>query len=431
MGIMDAFNFKTGASSLAVTIPNIYPLSCQFDLFVKADLKYIYTKILTDVVQRTQGIGDKIQTALWDNCLESEASKGLISLIAEAMVDKAELCLTYRNDVLRKATQEETAQIKSDYKASNKSSVGVFISFKSYDRTDMLKIYSGMEYAVLNSLNKSMNLSKAIQLKMANMRKSVGGFDSAQIVEQAKAIATGLSEGEDVLLDKEDAIETSTPEMSSTEQAIRLLDAKRAFFLSMPISYVTGLQTSGIGSTGEADTLAVERGLAQYYVSIIKPVMSALFRAETKFKSQNFRLIGPALEAAKTFELISDDHISHEQKGVILRGLLDLEEDAKKKDKVEKAVKEAIAGTDASAAGGGANVQQLSLNGAQVVSLVGIMEKVGIGIIPKQSAKAIIKASFNIADSIINSIVDPMEEGGIDPAKLKPQAPATTPGGEV
>lgn len=312
-------------------LSEIYTLGVEYDLFVNHDVEGIYKKILTDCIQRTQGISDKVQISLWDNCLESETKKGLISLLAEAMACKNELYLVYNAavQVLRPATETEKEQIRVDYRNSGKSSVGVFISFRNYKTSDILKIFSGMEYYVISSLWKSMNLAKAVQIKMANMRESVGATDKEQIIQQAKSIAEALRKGNDILLDAEDDVKTASIDMSPTEKAIYFINAKKAHELNMPLSYINGEQTPGIGSTGEADTKAVERGLGQYWISIVKPALQALFGINAEFKSQDFRMISSALEAVKVFELVSEDMISLENKRMIVAKLLDIDDDLK------------------------------------------------------------------------------------------------------
>lgn len=324
MSILEAFKFKTENTSDSI-LQNIFPFSTDFSFFVNNDLVAVFSKILTDCIERTQGMSEDVLNSLWDNCLANEANKGLITLIAEAMVYKKELVLTYQQKVLRQATKEEAQQIIDDYKKVGASALGVYLSFANYTKTDMLKIYSGMEYCVLNSLNKSMNLSKAIQMKMSKMRESVSSGDAAAIVAQAKKIANGLKAGNDVILDAEDEIFTSKPDMASVKEAIDFIDAKKSFYLGLPISYITGEQTGGLNATGEIDQKAIERGLKHYYVSILKPTIKAIFGADTTFKGQDFRLVSQGLEALKTFELIGNDFLSPEDKKLIVAKLFDIE----------------------------------------------------------------------------------------------------------
>lgn len=311
-------------------LPFIFPLAFKKELFIEIDVINIYQKILTDVVERTHGLSDEQSELLWDNCLQSESSHGLISVIARAMTFRRELFLVYDKaiNIIRKATSDEEVKIREDYKKSSKSSVGVFISFTHYHKSQLVELYSALEYCTIAALHKSMNLSAAIQLKMTDLRQSTGLNDSAEVKAQAVKIARALGNGRDVMLDAKDIIENAVPDISAVEAAIEYLNEKRAFYLGMPASYICGEQTGGIGSTGESDTKAIERGLKNYYNAIIKPVFQAIFGVKPSYKSQDFRQIDQAMNAMKTFALTDESLISLENKTLILNKLLDLPEDS-------------------------------------------------------------------------------------------------------
>ncbi len=318
------FNFSTAASA---ELPNLFPLAIQSDIFVRSDTINTYVKILTDVSDRIFGIPIGSESILWDNCLQSEAADGLITLLSKAMTDKHDLFLVFKNGVLRKADSVETEVIRNDYKKSGKSKTGIFVSFSHYTRTDFVKIYSCMEYALVCSLNKNVNLSKAIQMKFTDMRSAIGAIDSQAPIEQARKMSKALSDGNDIMMDVKDMIETAQPKMDAIEKAMQFIEAKKSFYLGMPLSYINGEQTGGIGSTGEADTKAVERGLKSYYVSIMKPTIEAILSIKTTFKSQDFRLLTQALETIKTFDLVSEDLITFKNKQLIVSRLLDIDAD--------------------------------------------------------------------------------------------------------
>jgi hypothetical protein len=241
--------------------------------------------------------------------------------------------------VLRRATHDEEVKIKTDYEKTGKSSVGVFVSFRKYIKTDMLTLYSALEYCVLASLYKTMNLAKAVQIKVKDLRAGVSLNDAELAANQAKEIACALKAGKDVMLDAGDEIATASPDVSPTEKAMQFLDRKRAFVLALPFAYITGEQTGGLNASGEADTMAVERGLKLYFASIIQPVLKALFQVDVEFKSQDFRTITSALEALKAFELASDENLSREAKQEILARMFGLDPDEEKKA-LEKEAKE-------------------------------------------------------------------------------------------
>lgn len=320
------FNSKVSAPT---EIPDLFPIGIKEADFVMIDVVNIYAKILTDALERTQGIKEELLPLFWDNCVQSESSMGIISLLAAAMANKDDLFLVYAKveKIVRKATAEEKRVIEADYKREAKSSVGIYVSFECFDRTDMVMLYASLEYCVIASLNKTMNLSKAMQIKIGDLRGSVALNDKGAAESQVKSISDALSKGRDVYMDAKDKIELLTPDVASTEKSMEFIQAKRAFWLGLPTSYLTGEQTAGIGSTGEADMRAVERGLKSYYFSVLKPTIDALFEIKTNFKSQDFRLIDSGLEALKTFALIDDAYMSADQKKKIISKLFDLGEE--------------------------------------------------------------------------------------------------------
>lgn len=328
------FGWKS-AVTLGDDLPDIFPIAIKREDFVKTDVMSIYSKILTDVVERTNGITDDQMELLWDNCLKSSKSHGLITMLAQAITDKKDLFIVYDKaiGIIREATAAERTQIETDYKTKAESPTGVYVSFKEYKRVDMVKLYSSLEFVTVGALNKKLNLSKALQIKLKDLRASVGAVDATDVKAQAKAMATGLAEGKDIMADKEDMIELAVPDLKSEKEAIQFIDSKRAFYLGVSLSYINGEQTGGLGTTGENDTKGIERGLKNYYFSIIKPVLSALFGSKLTYKSQDFRQIGQALEAMKTFSLVGEEHLNLENQKKIVEGMLDIDPETNKTPK--------------------------------------------------------------------------------------------------
>lgn len=315
MGLADLFNWSNRSDS-SNELPSIYTFGMSEQDFVSTDLINMYSRILTDVLERTSEVPEDVQPLLWDNCIASESKDGLVTLLAKAMTCKDDLFLVYdkATKVIRKADQAEQAKIRDDYKEKGESSVGYFISFKNYNRSDMLKIYSVLEYCTVASLSQNMNLSKAIQFKMSKLRESTGAVDSAQVKSQALSITNGLKEGKNVLMDGDDTIETGKPDLTATQASMEFIVEKRSFYLGLPATYITGIAPKGLGDSGEGDAKATERGLKGYYYSIIKPTLEVIFKIKTTFKSEDFTGLSTALETLRTFELTSYELISKENK---------------------------------------------------------------------------------------------------------------------
>lgn len=325
---MNPFSFLFGGH-VSDELPNLFPLAISPADFLRIDIINIYTKILTDVIERSDGLSEDDEASLWDNCLAGESSHGLIHRLARAMFEKNELFLVYdqATKVLRKATSDEESKIRADYAKQAESTIGVYISFKMYHRTDMVKLYSELEYVAVGALNKSMNVSKAVQFKINDLRSTVGAADSSVAKAQAQKMADGLKNGRDVMLDGKDTIETAKPDLTATNSAMEFLNEKRAGYLNMPCSYITGELNSGLGDSGNADARAIERGLKSYFVSIIKPVCNALYDVDLDFKSEDYDQIDSAVNTLKVFELIGEELMTKDNQRQIINKLFGLDPD--------------------------------------------------------------------------------------------------------
>jgi hypothetical protein len=335
MGWSDFFGFGGVSVGGATTSGNDNALGESFPMvvkradFIECDIFSTFSKILIDVVDRTQGITDKVEDVLWDNCVKDSSEYGLISMLAYAMATMSELCLVYKSstNILRKATMEEADKIKKDYEKSAKSSLGVLISFQNFKRTELLKLYASLEYCSIGSLYKSANVAMSVQFKIDELRSAVGLQDSAVARAQGVSMAAAVAQGKNVMLSGKDAIVTTTPDVVATEKSIALTDAKKAYYLGFPISYITGAQGgSSLSDTGQGDTRAIERGLRPYFFSIIKPALKALFNISAEFRTQDFINLKAAIDVISGLDLVSEDILNLDQKRNIVNRVLEIKE---------------------------------------------------------------------------------------------------------
>lgn len=344
---MSVFNFlfPTGVKTTEFGLGEIFPLTLinQND-FVRQDVLSTLKKILRDTLAKTHGLSEEQSAAMNDSCVQTEAPKGLVTLLAEAMLDQQEIFIVYKKKVVRLADNEEKTQILADYKAKASSSVGIYVSFKNYDAARRLKLYSALEYLSTCSIFAQSNLSKSLQVKISSLRASISLADSEVAKTQASEIARSLKAGEATLLDKLDEIVVPTVDTSATEKALDFTNMKRAEILGMPVVWLEGATTNGMNASGEADERAVERGLMYYFDWIIQPICFALFAAKVTFKTQDFRLVESALNALRTFDLTSDSLLPRKAKLDIVARMFNIEVDelekmlaAEEKEKPEPA----------------------------------------------------------------------------------------------
>lgn len=314
----------------SIELENLFPFPMGCDDFVDLDVEVIYERILTDVLERSDKVPEHLVPLLWDNCVMSDKPEGLVTLLVQAMVRKQRLFLVYDRsvDVVYKADPQEQVAIERGFKERGHwkegSKTGAFISFEKRRIVDLVRLYSGLEYAALGSFWKSMNLSKAIQLKVDQLRASVANHDSEVVIAQARTVAAGLGQGRPVLVDSKDVIDTAKPDMTATNSALEMINQRRSFYLKLPASYLIGVMKGSLSDTGTADSRAVDRGLRTYFYSIIKPLFKVLFEIDLRYVPDETSQLSAGLDAVRTFEIISDDLVSMPEKRQILARLFGL-----------------------------------------------------------------------------------------------------------
>jgi hypothetical protein len=174
------------------------------------------------------------------------------------------------------------------------------------------------------------NLSKAIQIKLNDLRGSVSLADKADVEAQGKKISDGLKAGKAIMIDAEDMIETGKPDLTAHEKSMMFIVQKKSYYLGLPASYITGeLSGSALSDTGKSDTKAIDRGLKPFYFSIIKPIIESLFGSKTDFKTEDSEGLSTALEVLKTMDMTSDEYMNKDNKTVVVNKAFGLDIDEK------------------------------------------------------------------------------------------------------
>ncbi|MDR2709178.1 MAG: hypothetical protein LBC07_04300 [Elusimicrobiota bacterium] len=279
--------------------------------YLNIKLSLLFSKILRDCFARSEGISDKIKPLFWDTVVKAygkaNADKGLISLLSTAMAAQTDLFLIYKNGVLRQADEPlEIEQIMQSFKNGN-AKVGYWFSFKDFDLSKILRLLFSFQLAIMATTFTGLNVSKALQFKINDLRKLVADTESEMPTNQVKKINEGLKAGKSIVIDALDKIETTHIEMSSVESGIKFINGLIAEALNMPLSYVNGELTTGISTTGESDSIAIERGLESIFNSVFKPSVDEIFKLDIRFVSENWRILLSSGSALQTIESLSED----------------------------------------------------------------------------------------------------------------------------
>ena len=178
--------------------------------------------------------------------------------------------------------------------------------------TDIIKVYMGLVFDIMGGAKVNLGLAKALQLKIADLRKTVATSSSEDAKKQAEAIAIALKDGKSTCLDAGDSIVTTPLQTQPITDGLKLVYGCLASLLGVSTSFVAGELTSGMAVTGEADVNANEDGIKDFFNSVFKPIHDKLFDIQLKFKTDNWRKFKEFAQVIPYVE--SSMFISDEQK---------------------------------------------------------------------------------------------------------------------
>lgn len=294
--------------------------------FVQIETQELFKNLLIECYNKSTGLTDKQSLAMWDNFerFNDKTTAGFIGMVAEAMTNKTTAYIVYdkTTNVIRKATSSEQAQIRKDYQDKTKSDIGIMANFTRYDKSDIIKLYYSLLYNVVDGLNTSINVTKAVKYMASLLREKMSKESSEDIIKQAKAIVQNLKEGNPVLIDGDDKLESGTVDVKPVESAVDFICGRIAGELRVSLSYVNGKMTAGISSTGEADEQANERGLEIIFNSIYKPLVDSLFSVSVQFQSDNYHRLSAYSKILPIIE--SSEIIADEQKAEFVKEMFNI-----------------------------------------------------------------------------------------------------------
>lgn len=266
-----------------------YVLAVNEEKFVKFQTSLLYQKILKRCFAKSSGLSEEQARNLWDSVELSNAQYGTITRISDAMTEKKELILVNDSGVVRVATSEEAEEIKKAYEEGKPTNKGVYMNFQKYTMTDIIKIYMSLVYDIMGGAKTNLGLAKALQVKFADLRKTIATSSSEDAIQQGKKIVEALKDGKSVGFDAGDSVTTTQLQTQPIIDGLKLVYGCLASLLGVSISFVAGELTSGMAVTGEADVNANEDGIKDFFNSVFKPIHDKLFGVQLKFKTDNWR----------------------------------------------------------------------------------------------------------------------------------------------
>lgn len=304
------FRNRNPQTAEMTTLACPYKLSmCERD-FVRVKTLALLERILKRCFHKTVGIREKEYDNIAQSVflsVESGAEKnGTIPLVARAMLDRAKIYLVYADNLglVRKATTKEQQELDRKYTETNNATGtldgglrGMVLNFMNYDLVLLIKCYMALIYAVMDSGNTQVNLSRSLQIKINKLRDNISVLTSDDAISQSNNINDALKRGNSVLLDNLDSVIQTAINADSTQKALDMFYSSLAADLGLSVSFVSGVLTSGMSATGDADINYEENGIKDFWTTIWRPICIKLYGQENiKFDTDKWRNLTARLQ---------------------------------------------------------------------------------------------------------------------------------------
>lgn len=336
---MALFNFRNTNTAAPRTAEQTN-LTCPYRLnigerkFIDTKTNMLLRRLLTRCYHKTAGFNEDdkndIALSVFVSIEANNGDTGTIPLVASAMTNRSKIYLVYSKKAgqVRKATQAEQAELSKLY-ADNNNALGqltgglrgMILDFTRYDVVLLIKCYMALIYAIMDSANTQINLSRSLQIKINKLRDNISVLTSEDATSQSNAINDALKAGNSVLLDNLDNIIQTAINADSIDKALNIVYTGLASDLGLSVSFVSGVLTSGMSATGDADINYEEEGIKDYWSTIWKPICIRLYgQSNVSFISDKWRNIGTKLQNLVYIE--NSDLFTEEQKQKYAQSIL-------------------------------------------------------------------------------------------------------------
>ena len=314
---MSIFNMlRTGGNSdnsiTEIEIDNYFELK-KTD-FIYIFLSALYQRIFNYCWSRTIIKNKKFNEAILFDCfLKTAQKKGFISLMIDALIFQKQEIFTY--DPLL-----NTIEIKvynENYKLKEKVSNEIVVDFKSNQKINLLKQYASIYFDCLHSLAEKSKINGALILKLATLTDNISLDEKLSVKQQALSVQNGINKGNGAVVDSQSSIELLNADCEPEQKQIENIKQEiSSFFDGMPLNFLFGTSTAGIGASGENDTDSLERSIYAFFNTYWRPYFNNLFNDNIDFKVENWRQIANARDIINIVE--TTEYLDEENKKEII-----------------------------------------------------------------------------------------------------------------
>lgn len=268
--------------------------------FIYIFLSALYQRIFNYCWSRTIVKNKKFnETILFDCFLKTAQTKGFISLMIDALIFGKQEILTY-DPILNVI---EIKNYDNNHEINKKVKNQIILDFTSNKKIYLLKQYASIYYDCLHSLAEKSKINGALILKLATLTDNISLDEKLSVKQQALSVQSGINNGNGAVIDSKSDIDLLNADCEPEQKQIENIKQEiSSFFDGMPLNFLFGTSTAGIGASGENDTDSLERSIYSFFNTYWKPYFNGLFADNIDFKVENWRQIANARDIINIVE---------------------------------------------------------------------------------------------------------------------------------
>jgi hypothetical protein len=279
---------KETSDIISGCVPMNWDFFIEKNVYIEFYVRTLYKKILRYLFRKTI-FDNKIKEKLnifQDNFLNTEQNLGFISLLANAICQCETTVLRYdpKTNAIERINKQDNI---------NPRDVNVCAVDFSKNKAEILLLsqYASMLYDLLESEQKKTKVSNSITFKVGDLTAKVGTLEKGSVEKQAKNIKDAINNGDMAVIDAESSIEMGTTDLRSEAKTEETIKQNIAEAIGLPLNFLFGANTAGIGASGENDTDSLERAMQTNFEIYWRPYVEKLFDTKIKYKAENWQLI--------------------------------------------------------------------------------------------------------------------------------------------
>ncbi|MDR1498711.1 MAG: hypothetical protein LBS34_00280 [Rickettsiales bacterium] len=256
-------------------------------LFVKNIYSNIFEYLLTKTNFTRESEREMVFNLSFNNSEKTSQMNGLISILVNSLLDNNPVILRYNKSVNTITEENYNANNFSINDLKPNSCIADYSQKQS--EVKLLSYYARTIYNTYKSIENKTRVSNAIVVIFERLSDKINFVERKSFVKQLKEFKRAVESGGLAYLDNAKL----QYGIADVNNEIKVQENNReniANALNLPLNFLFGTTTQGLGTRHEEDSLSLDRTMQKNFVSLWQPIIEKLFNIKISYAIDKYRL---------------------------------------------------------------------------------------------------------------------------------------------